>query len=392
MKKIIIIIICMLFTLSTITGTTLTFAKEGSKNDALKKEYIIAYQDSVDKELIKEVGGQTLQTFKYSPAVTASLTEQQVKRLKEKKVVVEIEQNEKVFAAEDIDKKSSSQVNESTYPNWNLKQTGINKIHKKGIKGEGIKIGVIDSGINSNHSDLKVYGGFNVLDNNGSYEDDYGHGTRVAGIIAALDNNVGIKGVAPEAKLYSIKALDSKGEGMISDIISGIEWAIENDMDIINLSLQTTTENNLLKKTINKAINKGIIVVAAAGNKGSVESGSTLTYPAKYKNVISVGALTKKKERADFSSVGRNLDLMAPGEFVYTTFDDGYFVAFSGTSIATPHVTGTAALMLSVNPNMSQLQIEEILKKTSTPIGERRLYGSGLLNANKAINLSKKKK
>ena len=388
MRKFIIVVICLLF--PSINICEIAFAKELKKSETQEKEYIISYENSVEEDLIKEVGGKPIKSFKYSPAVTASLTKQQVNKLMKNKMIVDVEQNEKVYAAENDDNMGNYPMNNVTYPSWNLKQTRINKVLNKGIRGGDIKVGVIDSGISTSHFDLKVEGGVNILDSAGTYDDDYGHGTRVAGIIAALDNNIGVKGVAPDAELYSIKVLDSKGEGMISDIISGIEWAIENDIDIINLSVQTTIENKLLKKTINQAIKQGLIIVAAAGNKGYSETESTITYPANYQSVISVGALTKKKLRADFSSIGENLDLMAPGEYVYTTFGKGYFVAFSGTSIATPHVTGTAALMLSVNQSLTQSQIKKILKKSATPLGEERIYGAGELNANKAIKKTEK--
>ncbi|MGR9632875.1 S8 family serine peptidase [Bacillus cereus] len=137
---------------------------------------------------------------------------------------------------------------------WNMERVRISSVHKQGYKGSNIKIGIIDSGIDITHEDLKVTGGINIIDPNSNYNDDFGHGTRVAGVIAALDNNKGVLGMAPLSEIYAVKVLDARGKGSISNVISGIEWAIDNKLDIVNLSLQTIINNNALEEIVKKSL------------------------------------------------------------------------------------------------------------------------------------------
>ena len=219
-------------------------------------------------------------------------------------------------------------------------------------------------------------GGISFVDGTTDYLDDNGHGTHVAGTVAALDNEIGVIGVAPQAELYAIKVLDQNGSGSYSDIIAGIEWAIDNNMNIINMSLGGTAKSRTLEKAVNKAYESGILLVAAAGNNGYAKKG-TITYPAAYDSVIAVGAVDQNNNRASFSSVGRQLELMAPGVSILSTVPDNGYESYNGTSMASPHVAGVAALVWEAKPNLTNFQLRNLLNETSTYIGDSFEYGNG---------------
>ncbi len=202
---------------------------------------------------------------------------------------------------------------------------------------DNIKVGIVDTGIDLDHPDLKdnIKGSYNAISSRKSGNDDNGHGTHVAGIIGAAKNSIGVVGMVPNADLYAIKVLDSTGNGYISDIIEGIEWAVKNNMDILNMSFGTTTDSQSLHDAVIKASQAGIIMVAAAGNN----YGGVCEYPANYAEVISVGAIDRSGNIADFSAI-KGVDTWAPGVGNYSTGIDGGYVEMDGTSMATPHWVG----------------------------------------------------
>lgn len=215
-------------------------------------------------------------------------------------------------------------------------------------KGEGVKVAVIDTGSDPEHPELKgrLAGGFNALEKDKPWADDHGHGTHVSGIIAAELNGQGVVGVAPKAVLYGVKVLTKEGSGSAWGIISGINWCAENKMDVINMSLGSPRSSMFIANAVSKAIEAGVVVVAAAGN----DSGS-VNFPAAYDGVIAVSALDQDSTIAKFSSRGPQVAFIAPGVKVPSTVPffhnpDGY-KAYSGTSMASPHVAGLAALAVS---------------------------------------------
>ena len=214
-------------------------------------------------------------------------------------------------------------------------------------QGDGVKVAVIDTGVAPDHPELKarVAGGFNALDKDKPFADDHGHGTHVAGIVAAELDGKGVAGVAPKAVIYGVKVLTKEGSGSAWGIITGINWCIENKMQIINMSLGSTQSLYTLYDAVQKAIAAGVTVVAAAGN----DSGA-VNYPAAYPGVIAVSALDKDDAIAKFSSRGPQVAFIAPGVKVLSTVptfhDPSGYKAYSGTSMACPHVAGLAALAI----------------------------------------------
>jgi subtilisin len=258
--------------------------------------------------------------------------------------------------------------------------------------GQGVKVGIIDTGIDSDHTDLTVYGGYNAVNPRKSWNDDNGHGTHVAGIVAALNNDIGVAGVAPEANLYAIKVLNQRGVGFTSDIIDGLNWAIENGMQVLNMSIGSSGCSQSYCDAIIAAYNAGITIAAAAGNNG--ETDGSVVCPASLLETIAVSATNESDGLAYFSSYGEEVDLAAPGQDINSTWNDGGYHVGSGTSMATPHVAGTVALILKTNPGSYDLDGDgwdpaEVMQKlydTAEDIGLAAIYqGAGLVDAESAV-------
>ncbi len=259
-------------------------------------------------------------------------------------------------------------------------------------KGRGITIAVLDTGCDSKHSDLQeqIIGGRNFTDDDGSNPElflDYnGHGTHVAGTIAAQQNDKGVVGVAPEARLLIVKVLNRKGSGKYDWIIKGINYAIEQKADIISMSLGGPTDLPELHEAIKKAVSNNILVVCAAGNEGDGnDSTDEFAYPGRYNEVISVGAINLKRRPTDFTNSHNEIDLVAPGEKILSTYLNGKFATLSGTSMAAPHVSGALALIKGLVNNsfgreLSEPELYAQLIKRTIPLGfSPKLEGNGLV-------------
>jgi subtilisin family serine protease len=267
--------------------------------------------------------------------------------------------------------------------------------------GDGVTVAVIDTGIDLSHRDLApniASTGVNMLNPGGPLDDDFGHGSHVAGIIAAASNNgIGITGMAWGARILPIRVADGSG-GTVYNIARGIEQAIALGAKVINVSLGNKRPSRYLKEQVDLALAKGVVIVAAAGN--SALEGNALQYPAAYPGVIAVGAVGLDQQalnggqtayvRPDFSAFNSAVTVCAPGVDILSTVPNrfGEYAYASGTSMAAPFVTGTVALMLSRNPSMLPSQVLEKLQATATDLGARGLdpfYGAGLINAAAAV-------
>lgn len=208
-------------------------------------------------------------------------------------------------------------------------------------KGKGITVAILDTGCDINHPDLqeRIIGGKNFTDDdNGDpaiYMDYNGHGTHVAGTIGASGKEDGLTGVAPEISLLIVKVLNGQGSGQYEWIINGIYYAIEQGADIISMSLGGPEDVEELHEAVKKAVEAQILVVCAAGNEGDgLDSTEELGYPAAYNEVISVGAVDLQRNSSRFSNSNREVDLVAPGEEILSTFLDGKYAKLTGTSMA----------------------------------------------------------
>lgn len=211
------------------------------------------------------------------------------------------------------------------------------------------------------------------------------HGTHVAGLIAgSADNGIWGAGVAPHTKIMPIDVFEEGGLGYMSDLIHGIEHAIEADVDIINLSLGSYFYSEALDQAIQKAHKQGIVIVAAAGNNGT----RSVHYPSALDNVISVGAVSSNDTSSLFSNKGPTIDITAPGTAIYSSLPGNLFGPLSGTSMATPLVSGVAALIKADQPSLSNKEIENRIFSTADDLGKAGkddVYGHGRVNARKAL-------
>ncbi|MBW5446717.1 S8 family serine peptidase [Cohnella sp. CFH 77786] len=242
-------------------------------------------------------------------------------------------------------------------------------------RGTGVRVGVLDTGI-ARHPDLTIAGGVNTLGGT-SFHDDNGHGTHVAGIIAATGRR-GLSGNAPGVLLYAVKVLNESGSGFVSDIVEGIDWCLANGIRILNMSFGLPGDSLALREAIRRARRRGAIIVASAGN-GGAKSG-VLDAPARYPETIAVTALAKNNRAASFSSRGPGIAVGAPGVHILSTWPGGTYRRLSGTSMSAPHVAGSAALLRSLAPKLTASAFASRIKSAALRIpGGVTAVGSGLL-------------
>ncbi|MGN7310215.1 S8 family peptidase [Alkalicoccobacillus gibsonii] len=262
---------------------------------------------------------------------------------------------------------------------WGITRVQAPAVHNRGVTGSGVRVAILDSGI-STHSDLTIRGGVSFVPGEPTTADLNGHGTHVAGTVAALNNSIGVIGVAPSADLYAVKVLGANGRGSVSGIAQGLEWAAANNMHIANMSLGSDAPSTTLERAVNYATSQGVLVIAATGNNGSGSVG----YPARYANAMAVGATDQNNRRANFSQYGTGIDIVAPGVNVQSTYPGNRYASLNGTSMATPHVAGAAALVKQRYPSWNATQIRNHLKNTATNLGNSSQFGSGLVNTEAA--------
>jgi thermitase len=262
-----------------------------------------------------------------------------------------------------------------------------------------VVIAIVDTGIDLDHEDFSCAGKltaarWNFVADNSNPDDDNGHGTHVAGIAAACGNNgKGIAGVAWGARLMPVKVLDSSGSGYYSDVAAGITYAVDHGARVVNLSLGGISSDNTLASAVQYAHDHGVLVVAAAGN--CAQDGyqcsyiyNPIMYPAAYSTVLAVAATDSNDNWASFSEYQPYVDVAAPGVDIYSTYNDGDYTFMNGTSMATPHVSGLAALLWSLIPSLTMGQVESIIESTADDLGapgKDDYFGYGRINAGRAL-------
>jgi subtilisin family serine protease len=362
-----------------------------------------------------QAGGEIVNQYKDFGLVYAKLPVLSIEKLR-RNIDIDFVEEDGKFAISNTDQignhssKSQTMISSviANYDtnSWWLKDVGVKAVHDANDTGLGIKIAILDTGIDYKHPDLapNYKGGYNFISNNNDPMDDNGHGTHVAGIIAAAGTNGfhAISGVAPRASIYAVKVSDSNGKGSFDTLIEGINWAITHKMNIITMSITSEDGSLALQKAIDVAYNNyGIILVSAVGNGydyGYDTAGlHEILYPAGYPQVIGVGSVDSNNNRSPFSLTGSNVELVAPGSQIVSTWIGGGYEVLSGTSMATPFVTGAIALLLDTNETSwkkdgytngdgkwTNYEIRNLLDKTAKHLGEtsgrNREFGYGLLN------------
>ena len=348
--------------------------------------YLI-YADEDQLEEIKVQYGVVKKEFEEIPLVELKLSDSEKADLQQQFSSAEIYPNQQYETAADAVSPSFS-LTKST-----PKQTSP-------YTGKGVRVAVLDTGIDTEHPDLKVAGGVctaAVCASKVPYDDNFGHGTHVAGIIAAQKNDLGIVGMAPNVQLYAIKAMNNRGSGSTAQITKGVEWAIQNDIDILNLSISISVNDRPLELMLQEAYKQGMIIISAAGNEGGSGQMDTMTYPAKYPSVIAVGAVNNDFSREENSSIGPAMELAAPGTEIFSTYPsdldvwdnkaDGYRT-LTGTSMAAPHVAGVLALYKEQHPGLSNVKLREMVQSAARDLGTAgrdNVFGFGAVQYEKEI-------
>ena len=260
---------------------------------------------------------------------------------------------------------------------WNLRKINMPQAWDHTRGAPGVKVAVIDTGIDTAHPDrpANLQLGWDYVDGDPVPNDEHGHGTHVAGIVAARTNNgVGVAGVAPDVTLLAIRVLNRDGAGSHYAVASAIIEAADAAARVVNLSLGSPQESSALRAAVDYANGKGVLIAAAAGNCYDVPCplgfpANSPLYPAAYPGVLAVAATTPDDDRATYSNTGSHIGIAAPGSSVLSTCAGSYYW-LSGTSMATPHVAGLAALMLSSRPYLSADRVASMIKDTADPVGQ----------------------
>ncbi|OPL07636.1 MAG: hypothetical protein AVO33_04475, partial [delta proteobacterium ML8_F1] len=308
-----ILMLLMLFS-GVLPGSKGAFATD----EEVPQAYILGFESgsirssSIRDQMLSSLGGEIDRHFDFINASVVTLTPSEARELAATEGVAYLEPDYPVYALDTSDPEwipwgVAEVFGEAAfpYPQW------------ENLSMEDIKVGVMDTGIRTDHPELSVAGGTSII--GGTYQDYYRHGTHVAGTIAAAVNNEGVVGIAPEIGLYAIKVLNDSGNGSYSDIIEGIEWAIENDIHILNMSLGGQEYSDALKTAVDEAYSEGLLLVAAAGNRGNDHEP---IYPAAFESVIAVAASDATGNIAAISNAGEAIELIAPGANILSTSID----------------------------------------------------------------------
>jgi thermitase len=269
-----------------------------------------------------------------------------------------------------------------------------------GTGASELTIAIIDTGVDLEHPDLQanLLPGYDFVDDDDVPDDGNGHGTNVAGIAAAALNGIGVAGVAPTARILPVRVLNNSGSGDILSVASGIVYAADR-AEVLNLSLGAASGSQTLLNAINYAAStQGRLVVAAAGNCGNSNypyngcpALNQPSYPAAYSNVMAVAATTASDTRASFSTMGSYVDIAAPGSYIYNTYYGNSYAYESGTSQATPHVAGLAALVWAENPGYTAAQVWSRITATAVDLGGAGVdtsFGAGRIDVTSALGLT----
>lgn len=423
------ILLVALFSVLALCLSSYAFA-QGNQVEDNQVKVIIHFTEGapegVRHGLVRAFGGELTHSFSIIDAVAATIPLSAITGLEKNPYVTLIEEDNKVHAL-------GVTYDQEYAQSWGVEHIESGFAHESGYRGVGVKIGIIDSGIDYTHLDLddNYVGGYDFYYWDNDPMDVYGHGTHVAGTACAEDNDngriqknapFGVVGVAPECDLYSLRVLGDNGSGFESDIVYAIEYALGKEvdifwlgeykdtvqgvrMDVVNLSLGSEgAYGPASEAAFQAAADEGLIIVAAAGNSGnSAGTGENMIWPANFSSVIAVAATDPTDARASFSSTGANAELSAPGVSVYSTWNDNTsaynpqpnctpgrssecYKYANGTSMASPHVAGVVALLISAG--VPPADVRSVMQNSAIDLGGAgwdEQYGYGLVNVRLAL-------
>lgn len=376
------------------------------------QEVLVGFRGAPDAARVQALGGRVKQVFSLVPALAATVPTSALTALRRDSRIAYVEPDYPVYAT-GVSPNLTHTISPLFDPSIETLPWGLSRVRAPEVwlatppnTGASIKVAIIDTGIDYTHPDLSANYllGYDFVNKDWDPKDDNGHGTHVAGIIAAVDDgpNYGgfsVIGVAPQVSLYIAKALDANGVGSTSNLVAALDAAARYGVDVVNMSLGSPFSSKTLQSACDRAYRAGVLLVAAAGN----EALPILDAPARYSSVVSVGAINAANQRATFSNYSKYLELCAPGVDVLSTLPTytvtlngalyGYQMNYdylSGTSMACPHVTGAAALVLAAYPTWTNAQVRQQLVATATDLGapgRDNYYGYGLVDAAAAVGL-----
>ncbi len=372
-------------------ATSLLFTSQSWAQNQNTGRYIVTLRGPIGNA-VQRAGGQVIHQYSIIPAIAIEVPNAALQGLARNPNILRIEPDAVAWASPYTPVGSKGKPTKTGKPQpptppaqvtpWGVVRIGAESAWST-YRGAGVNVAVIDTGIDLTHPDLKanIKGGINCIRPSKSPADDNGHGTHVAGTIAALNNSIGVVGVAPNASLYAVKVLNAAGSGSYSDIIEGIDWCANNDIQVANMSLGGSSDVQALEDACIAAQQAGVIIVAAAGNS----YGGSVGYPAAYPSVIAVSATDSSNKIAIFSSIGPEVEIAAPGVAIYSTYKGGAYATMSGTSMASPHVAGTIALMWSsYTTNYDLIKDLHYYADDLYTTGKDIYTGYGLVDANRS--------
>lgn len=357
-------------------------AKDNQYNNVM-----IVYKNSIGKDKILKQATKIEHTYENLQTIEGTFTKEAIDSLKKESDITVVEKNPTTVEMEST---SSSLLSMMT-PSWNINAVNAQKAWSSGLTGKNVKVAVIDTGvaINSSLPNVKRYSFVDddprtFFDESSPYDVD-GHGTFVSGIIAAgitpSQFYGNIVGISPDVTLYSLKVFEEDGASMES-LLKALEWSIENNIDIVNMSLGTTEDDPILENAVKIAYDAGLTIVAAAGNDGI---GKNVEYPARYDEVIAVSSLDQNDKISYFSNTGSKVEFSAPGSDIYGLGIYSRIAQNSGTSFSAPHVTGFLALLKQQYPEYNNEKLRKVLRNYTIDLGSQGkdpYYGYGLVYYN----------
>lgn len=365
---------------------------------ATEKGVIIGFHEQpgfAEHAFLRSCGGKIKRPLTTIRAIAARIPEDAMARIRANPKIAYVEDDTTTALVEPL----SGSVEQDN--SWGVARVGALAWHARGNFGQGIKIAVLDTGIDATHPELATSyrGGINLVtpDLVEPLDDSWnGHGTHVAGIISAAADGSGVVGMAPLAELYAVKVVDGGGFGEVSDLIAGLEWAIAQQIDIVNISLGTKVSSLALEQACQAAYQAGILLVAAAGN--TQNDGGAVLYPAAYEQVIAVSATARDDSPVWISATGPQIELAAPGGVILSTVPGGGYAVLTGTSQAAPHVAGVAALLMAAgfddldgNGTADSRDLRLQLQRTAADLGEPgadEVFGYGLVQATATASIN----
>ncbi|MBD3190504.1 MAG: S8 family serine peptidase [Candidatus Heimdallarchaeota archaeon] len=381
-------------------GLAIMQAQKGQAIPAQNVEMLdisIIFNDQVDHQFLNRIGAQMKYEFQTFPGVSIKLPSSALAAVKNNPFIKTWEYNQPVYLLEDsldwgIDRIDAERV-------WGGSEDAVDVTTS--VAGNNVKVAVIDTGIDYTHPDLApIYaGGYDFVNGDDDPLDDHYHGTHCAGTVAAADDEPNalsgsLVGAAPQVSLYAVKVLDSQGSGTADGVAAGIDWAAANGMHVASLSLGASSPSSVIETAGQNAYAAGVLLVAASGNDGAA-----VGYPAAYPEFIAVGATDSSDNIASFSNYGPELEISAPGVSILSTtptYLEGRgpfnpspnYDTLSGTSMATPHVSGVAALVYSADLTQTNGDVRNVLTSTAEDLGASgwdQYFGYGLVDAEAAV-------